>query len=77
MTRFLPTANSTLDTKPLPTQATLRLYKPIKNIYYFSFALFQVYPHTSFDTRSANTMYNKKKGLFYLLEYDNEVDNNR
>ncbi|PKY57589.1 hypothetical protein RhiirA4_478758 [Rhizophagus irregularis] len=56
-----------------PTQAILRLYKPCK-IFPFRLGIKTLNPYTSCDTRGSGTLYNTKKGRYFLLSLNYHAD---
>ncbi|CAB4415536.1 unnamed protein product [Rhizophagus irregularis] len=63
----------TLPDNPTPTQAILRLYKPCKT-YPLTISTKILSPYTSCDTRGSGTLYNTKKGRYFLLSLSNTIE---
>jgi hypothetical protein len=56
---------------PTPTQALVRLYKPIKKFFSFSLSLHRTNPYVSCNYRGAGTMYHWRCAKYYLLQLKN------
>ncbi|EXX52058.1 hypothetical protein GLOIN_2v1779171 [Rhizophagus irregularis DAOM 181602=DAOM 197198] len=61
-------------TPPPISQAILRLYKPQKKIFDVSMRISKLSPYLSCDTRGSGTLYNTKKGRYYLLRLSEKAD---
>ncbi|POG72973.1 hypothetical protein GLOIN_2v1828557 [Rhizophagus irregularis DAOM 181602=DAOM 197198] len=61
-------------TPPPVSQAILRLYKPITKFFNISMRISKLSPYLSCDTRGSGTLYNTRKGRYYLLRLSEKAD---
>ncbi|GBC12296.2 hypothetical protein GLOIN_2v1837698 [Rhizophagus irregularis DAOM 181602=DAOM 197198] len=61
-------------TPPPVSQAILCLYKPLKKFFDISMRISKLSPYLSCDTRGSGTLYNTKKGRYYLIRLSEKAD---